>query len=117
MRFKTDENLPEEFAQTLREEGWDALSVYEQNLGGNPDPRIAEVCIAEARVLITLDLGFANIKAYPPHDTPGTIVLRLKRQDKLAVLEVARRLASALRLRPIVNQLWVVDHERIRVRS
>jgi hypothetical protein len=34
MRFKTDENLPEEFAEILRTAGWDALSVVEQQLGG-----------------------------------------------------------------------------------
>jgi hypothetical protein len=33
MRFKTDENLPEEFAEVLRAAGWDAWSVVEQAIG------------------------------------------------------------------------------------
>ncbi len=117
MRFKTDENLPEELAQSLRDAGWDGLSVYEQDLGGNVDARIATICASETRILSTLDVGFGNIKAYPPSAYPGIIVLRLKRQDKPIVLEVARRLIAALRLRSITNELWIVDEERIRVRS
>ncbi len=30
MRFKVDENLPEELTQLLRESGWDCLSIVEQ---------------------------------------------------------------------------------------
>src|SRR3954463_11913316 len=62
MRFKTDENLPEEFAEVFRAAGWDALSVVEQQLGGTVDPKIARICVAERRALITLDLGFADIE-------------------------------------------------------
>lgn len=117
MQFKTDENLPEEFAQTLRDAGWDAWSVYEQELGGEVDKRIASICVAESRILVTLDVGFGNIKAYSPTAYPGIIILRLRRQDKPAVLEVARRLVAMLRLRPILHELWIVDEERVRVRT
>jgi predicted nuclease of predicted toxin-antitoxin system len=116
MRFKTDENLPEEFVQAPRGEGLDALSVRQQELTGEADGRVAEICAAESRILITLDVGFGNIKAYPPSEYPGIIVLRLKRQDKPAVLEVARRLVPLLGSRSLAHELWIVDEERIRVR-
>jgi predicted nuclease of predicted toxin-antitoxin system len=117
MRFKTDENLPDELAQALREAGWDAFSVGEQRLGGSADPQIAAICIAEHRTLITLDVGFGNIKAHPPQQHAGIIVLRPARQDKPAVLALGARLIDALRLRTIGGELWVVDDERIRIRS
>jgi predicted nuclease of predicted toxin-antitoxin system len=117
MRFKTDENLPEEFALALREAGWDALTVVEQRLGGSSDPRVAEICTAESRTLITLDLGFGNIKAYPPREHAGIIVLRPARQDKLSVLELAGRLIEALKQREIGRELWVVDEQKVRIRS
>jgi predicted nuclease of predicted toxin-antitoxin system len=116
MRFKTDENLPEEFAQILRTEGWDALSVGEQRLGGTVDPEIARICLAEARVLITLDVGFADIRSYPPHDHVGIIVLRPGQQDKPSILAIANRLVMALNDHPIANELWIVDDRRIRIR-
>jgi predicted nuclease of predicted toxin-antitoxin system len=117
MRFKTDENLPEEVAEALRDAGWNALSVGQQRLSGRDDAHIASVCAEEARILVTLDVGFGNIKSYPPSHYPGIIVLRLRRQDKPAVLSVARRLIEALRIRSVANELWIVDDERIRVRT
>ncbi len=60
MKFKVDENLPIQCVDQLREGGHDALSVNEQGLSGAADPRIAEVCTAEGRVLVSLDLDFAD---------------------------------------------------------
>jgi len=55
--------------------------------------------------LVTLDLDFANIRAYPPGEHAGIIVLRSKRQDKLTVLAYIRRLAAALSNRNPVGEL------------
>lgn len=117
MRFKVDENLPEELTQLLRESGWDYLGIVEQRLGGARDPRINEVCDAENRILITFDLGFSNIRAYAPEGHPGFIVFRLRSQDKPHVLGVSARLVAALRERELRNELWIVEEDRIRIRS
>src|SRR5436305_6449246 len=101
MRFKTDENLPEEFAEILRAAGWDALTVNEQRSGGAVDPEIARVCLAESRVLITLDIGFGDIRSYPPTECPGTLVLLHRQQDKMNVLALANRLVMTLSDHPI----------------
>lgn len=65
LKFKTDENLPEEVAEEVAElltdAGHDASTVLDQSMGGDPDPDVASVCLAESRVLVTLDLGFADI--------------------------------------------------------
>jgi predicted nuclease of predicted toxin-antitoxin system len=76
MRFKTDENLPAEIAEFLRQRGHDALSVGEQGLAGVPDPAVAAVCQAEKRAIVTLDLDFSDIRRYPPEHYSGIIVLR-----------------------------------------
>ena len=73
--------------------------------------------MAEHRALITLDLGFADIRTYPPNDYAGIIVLRPGQQDKTSVLAIANRLVMALRDHPIENELWIVDDRRIRIRS
>jgi hypothetical protein len=64
-----------------------------------------------------LDLDFANIRAYPPGEHAGIIVLRVKRQDKPGVLAHVRRLAIALTRRNPTGELWIVDGERIRFRQ
>jgi predicted nuclease of predicted toxin-antitoxin system len=117
VRFKVDENLPQAVAELLCENGHDALSVFDQTLSGEQDPTLFEVCQAERRVLVTLDLDFANIQAYPPHATAGIVVLRLVRQDKPRVLQVIKQLMPALTEHAVSQKLWIVEEERIRIRG
>jgi len=117
MRFKIDENLPEDLATLFRAEGWDALTVDEQRLGGTLDPPLERICRAEGRILVTYDRGFSNIRRYQLNGSPGMIVFRLKRQDTPYLLGVATRLVIALKAREPRNELWVVRDTRIRIRS
>jgi predicted nuclease of predicted toxin-antitoxin system len=78
VRFKIDENLPTEAAEVLREAGFGADTVGDEDLSGSDDPAVANSARLEDRILVTLDLDFANIRAYPPHEHPGIVVLRLK---------------------------------------
>jgi hypothetical protein len=114
--FKTDENLPAEAAELLRAAGHDVATVLDQRLGGHPDPDVAKACSAEHRALVTLDVDFANIDAYPPADYSGLIVLRLARQDRLHVLGVLRGLVPHLAGVDLVGRLWIVEETRIRER-
>jgi predicted nuclease of predicted toxin-antitoxin system len=116
LNFKIDENLPAECAALLREAGFGADTVAEENLAGADDSAIARSVRAEGRVLITLDLDFANIRAYPPSAQPGIIALRLKRQDKRAVIGLVRRIISAMKTRLPAGDLWIVEPDRIRFR-
>lgn len=73
MKFKTDENMPYEVAEILSKAGHDALTVLCQELGGQSDDRIAEVCKAEGRAIVTLDLDYSDIRAYPPEISRGSL--------------------------------------------
>lgn len=117
MRFKIDENLPVEFAALFTQAGHDAVTVTSQSMQGEPDPAIADVCVREGRVLITLDLGFADIRAYPPHLYPGIIVLRVKRQDKKHLIRVLERAMPMLKQEPVKRRLWIIEETRIRIRG
>jgi predicted nuclease of predicted toxin-antitoxin system len=116
MRAKTDENLSPDAAAWLRARGHDTLSVWEQDMRGGADDRLAEVCAMEGRALITLDLGFAQLHRYPPERYAGLIVLRLADQSRAAVIRALERIEPALRVEPIVGRLWVVDERSIRIR-
>ena len=117
MKFKVDENLPIEAAELLGQAGHDAVTVLEQELGGRADPDIASICQRESRALVTLDTDFADIRAYPPQDFPGLVVLRLKRQDKLHVLEALRRATPVFSREPLQRHLWIVEEGRVRIRG
>jgi hypothetical protein len=62
-------------------------------------------------------MDFASIRAYPPADFPGLIVLRLRRQDKPHVLDVLARLVQVLRAELLEGTLWIVEEDRIRIRE
>jgi predicted nuclease of predicted toxin-antitoxin system len=117
MKFKVDENLPIEVAGSLRQAGYDAATVSEQRLEGSPDSDIASVCQQESHVLITLDTDSADIRAYPPEQFPGLIILRLRRQDKPHVLQTLDRLIPVLSSEPLEHLLWIVDETHIRIRG
>ncbi len=117
LRFKIDENLPAESAALLVAAGHDALTVLDQQLGGRPDVELAVVCRREGRVLVTLDLDFCDIRAYPPAENPGIIVLRLERQDKQRVISALERLVPLLAHEPLAGNLWIVEESNVRIRS
>ena len=117
VRFKVDENLPAEAAELLRRAGHDAVTVGEQSLSGSGDADLARICQTEARSLVTLDLGFADIRTYPPALYPGMLVLRLRQQDKPRVLETLGRVLPLLAEEPLDRRLWIVDERQVRVRE
>lgn len=117
MKLKIDENLPIEAADLLRQASHDAATAPEQHLGGSSDSDIASVCQREKRALITLDTDFADIRAYPPQQFPGLIVLRLHGQEKTHVLEILDHLMRVLSSEPLEQHLWIVEETRIRIRG
>jgi predicted nuclease of predicted toxin-antitoxin system len=115
MKFKSDENLPEEVVGLLRSAGHDAHSVLEEGIGGAPDETISEVCRREERILLTLDLDFADIRTYPPFEHQGIIVIRLRRQDKHSVLTMIPRILELLKTEEVRHKLWIVDESKTRI--
>jgi len=115
--FKFDENLPVESAVLFADAGYDSLTVSDQQMQGDLDSSIAAVCQAEHRVLVSLDLGFADIRVYPPDQYPGIIVLRLQSQSKPHVLSALQRLLLLLTTEPLEKRLWIVDEHSVRIRN
>jgi len=117
MKFKIDENLPIEVAELLRETGYDAMTIEEQNMSSADDPKVMSVCQQEQRILVTFDLDFSDIRTYIPHELPGIIILRLKQQDKRHVLEVFTRIMRLFSEDSLKHRLWIVNEKGIRIRE
>lgn len=116
MKVKAGENLPREVADLFREAGPDAITVGDEGLSGRPDGTIASLVRREERVLVTLDLGFSDVRAYPPEHYAGLVVLRLNRQDKPPVLEVIARLIPVFAREEPKGHLWIVEEHQVRIR-
>jgi predicted nuclease of predicted toxin-antitoxin system len=117
MRFKVDENLPDDIAEALQARGHDAETVYGEGLRGKDDPTIAERCRQEERAIVTLDLDFANITVYPPEGYPGLIVLRVADQSRAHVLRVFTRILDLMDQEPLAGHLWIVEERQVRIRG
>ena len=115
--FKLDENLHPDLASCLRRHGHDVLTVWDEGLRGAQDAVLANTCRAEGRVLVTLDVDFADIRAYPPQVHPGLIVLRIAKQDRASLLEAMERIIPLLECEPLGGHLWIVDERSIRIRG
>jgi predicted nuclease of predicted toxin-antitoxin system len=103
--FLVDENLPRLLASQLRTAGYQAEDVREVGLGAHPDADVWRYARGQARIIITQDSDFADIRAYPPPhagiviaDLPDRLVIAAKMQvilDGLASL-VGQSLANAI---------------------
>lgn len=116
-KFKIDENLPTDVAQLIANAGHEASTVYDQRLGGVSDQTILSICQDEKRGFLTLDLDFADIRAFPPARFSGLVVFRLARQDKQHVLTAVERWLSHFDETSFPGTLWIVDETSIRVRT
>jgi predicted nuclease of predicted toxin-antitoxin system len=117
VKIKLDENIGSRGLDELRAAGHDVMTVAQQNLEGASDRRIYEVCVAEARTLMTLDRGFGEILRFA--ESGGSIVV-LELSDPITLDAISARIADFVSLaatRANDGELWVVGASRVRVRS
>ena len=116
MKFKLDENLPLELIADLRQAGHEAHTVPEEGLAGATDPTVVERARLEGRVLLTMDKGIANTRAYPPENSAGIILFRPRGSGRGVVLGFVRRHMPALLRTDLAGHLLVVSEAGIRIR-
>ncbi len=117
MRFKIDENLHDDVAQLMQGAGHDVETVHTEGLRGADDSTIAAHCRGEGRAVVTLDLDFADIRAFPPAGNSGLIVLRVADQSRRHVLTVMAQVLDLLQREPVAGRLWIVSEAGVRIRG
>ena len=116
MKFKLDENLPVSSAAILARAGHDVDTVGEEGLSGAPDPEVVAAATAAGRVLISLDVGLADIRAYSPGSHAGIVVLRLTDQSAAAVSKALSDLAAAAAADSLAGVVAVLQRGLLRIR-
>lgn len=116
MKFKLDENFGARTQQIFRTSGYDVLTVRDQQLQGCSDQRLYEVCCAEHRCLVTLDLDFSDVLRFPPQEAHGIVVIRVPHNPTLSLLEkLIRQFLKSLETMSVERKLWIVETGRIRI--
>jgi predicted nuclease of predicted toxin-antitoxin system len=80
------------------------------------DEKIADSCRKESRILIMLDADFSDIRAYPPKDYAGIILLRPHRQSEPQIIKMLETVLPVFQMEPIDGFLWIVEPSGIRIR-
>ncbi|WP_434684564.1 DUF5615 family PIN-like protein [Pseudanabaena minima] len=77
MKFLGDMGISPRTIALLRERGYDAIHLVEQNLERMPDPSILQKSRQEGRILLTVDLDFTQLLAISGESLPSVILFRL----------------------------------------
>lgn len=119
MRFLIDEDLPRSMDNLLRQCGHEAIDVRDIGLRGATDTEIATYVQKHELCLLSGDMGFADIRNYPPGKYSGVVVLHLP--AKATSSTILTLLQSLLVQTEIVNQLngklAIVERGRVRIRK
>lgn len=119
MRFLVDANLPRSACDLFRRFGHEAVHVADALAHDTADPAIADFARAWPGCLVTRDYGFADVRAYPPANYHGIVVLDLPCTATAAM--ILSLLEALLNQRDIMGQLpgrlAIVEFGRVRLRG
>ncbi|GAB4505104.1 MAG: hypothetical protein Fur0043_20990 [Anaerolineales bacterium] len=117
LRFLTDEDVPRSTARALHEAGFDAVDVRDVGLRGSSDAEVFSYAQREKRLLITCDLGFANILAFPPSENIGVVVVRIPDSEPVETFnrEVVRAVQEVGQ--NLLHHLAIVEIGKVRLRG
>lgn len=116
MRFKLDENLSRHLKPTLISLGHDVMTAADEGLLSKPDTVVASAAKSEPRVLLTLDIEFADLRKYPPGTHPGIVLFRPRNLGATTVNELVEAFVRRTDMDDLAGCVVVVDSARVRVR-
>ena len=116
MRFLADMGVAIRVVEWLRDEGYDARHLREEELQRLPDDQIFRKAVAENRVVLTFDLDFGEIVASSGRQKVSMVLFRLQNTRTPHVIErlkvVLQEAGPALEQGAVV----VVEESRFRIR-
>ena len=116
MNFKIDENISPRAVRICQAAGHDAVTVTEEGLNSKGDPAVLAAATAEARMLITIDRRFGDIRSYPPGSHEGIVVLHPVTDDRQLILDLLDWFLAEADFAAIAGSVVVVEPNRFRIR-
>lgn len=81
-----------------------------------PGSDVVTASTAAGRVLISLDVGLGDIRAYPPESHAGIVILRLADQSAATVIKGVGDLAALATPESLVGAVAVLQRGLLRIR-
>jgi len=116
MKLKLDENISRHVKPMLMSLGHDVLTVADENLLSKPDKEIAGAAFNEERMLLTLDVEFADLRKYPPGSHPGILLFRPLSYGPRSVNQFIIDFMSSTDLEKLISCVVIIDSTRVRIR-
>lgn len=116
MKVKLDENITAAAKALIAQHGHEVDTVVDEGLTGATDSVVIEACRSDQRMLVTFDVGFGDVRVYPPGSHHGVVLLRLADQRPDITLDVLRRFLAEYALDDLDGALVVVSDDRVRIR-
>lgn len=115
MKFLLDANMPRSTRAALAQRGHDVVDLRDILPPATSDPVIYDLAKREGRLLITRDHDFLNILLYPPAQTPGIIVVKVRQLAAKAINALLLDFLGQVTELQIKNALVVLEPHRYRV--
>ncbi len=116
MKLQLDENLSRHLKPILISLGHDVLTAADEGLLSHPDVEVAAYAARESRILLSLDVEFADLRKYPPGSHPGIVLFRPASLGPLAVNRFIERFVRSTNLSELSGCIAGVEPQGIRVR-
>ena len=81
-----------------------------------PIENVVVAATAEGRILISLDVGMGDIRAYPPGSHAGIVVLRVPDQSAATVTEAINDLAGLAEPASLTGAIAILQRGLLRIR-
>jgi predicted nuclease of predicted toxin-antitoxin system len=116
MRLLLDENLQTPTVNFLRELGYDAVGVLDENLTSQSDERIFKHARQTERVLLTYNADFVDMRELAGVHHSGIIRLRISNQRLAFVHPILKSALASLQSHDLRDALVTLSDSRVRIR-
>lgn len=116
MTILLDHCVQRRYLRLLREWGYDVQLLGDHIPVDSSDPDVLKLAAKLDAVLLTDDLDFSDIRAYPPQDYGGLIVMRYTAQDEAALDQTLKSALTDLYREGLRGVLVIVAANRYRIR-
>ena len=116
-KFVIDEDMPRSTSKVLKDNGYEVKDIRDHGLRGADDDRIYQFTQVNQSVLITGDMGFANILHFPIGSHFGIVIAHFP--NEMSTDEINRQLVEKIKgiaEEDFTGNLIIIEPGKLRIR-